>query len=250
MPDSADTTPLYRTLERELLREIGRGAYAVGDLLPTEAELSQSHAVSRHTVRAALQRLDELGMIERRAGIGTRVVANRPLEPYRPLATTPEDILAVVAGTRIVKIETAEITASATLARRLRCRPGSRWLRLAGPRVARSEPGPPLCFSEQYLREDLARHEPYRRSLERGEFDLADLRAQRIEQELTAGLVDETMAEALETAPGTPALVVIRRHWSPSRALVSVGVHTHPAERTSIRWELTPVADRDRRGGT
>jgi DNA-binding GntR family transcriptional regulator len=234
----ATPAPLYRTLERDLLREIRRGTYAVGDLLPTEAELCRIHSLSRHTVRAALRRLDELGMIERRAGIGTRVVSNRPIEPFRPIASSPSDILAVVAGTRIAPIETSEVIASSVLARRLRCRPGSRWLRLAGPRVARGQPGPPLCFSEQYLRADLARDAKALRQLERGEFDLRDLQSQRIEQELTAAILDEEKARALDAPLGAPALVVIRRHWSPSRALSAVGVHTHPADRTSIRWDL------------
>jgi len=230
--------PLYLQLQNELAEKIASGTYAIGDFLPTEAELCVRHGVSRHTVRAALRRLDDLGMIERRAGIGTRVVSDQPVDAYRPLAATSDYVIGLVDTTKIVDIETTEVTAGAALARQLRCRPGSRWLRLAGPRVERGRGALPVCFSEQYLRADLARDERNRRGLERGEFDLEEHRRYHLEQEISAALLDEEMATALEAPVGSAALVVMRRHTSPSQALVAVGVHTHPADRTTIRWEL------------
>ena len=45
----------------------------VGSLLPTEAELCDAHGVSRHTVREAIRKLRDLGLVSRHQGIGTRV---------------------------------------------------------------------------------------------------------------------------------------------------------------------------------
>lgn len=226
--------PIYRRLERALADEIARGRYGAGDFLPTEAELCEEHGVSRHTVRQALRRLQDLGMIERRAGIGTRVVSTRPVNDYQPVAGSPSDIVSLVEGTRIAKVETSEIVADGPLARRLRCRPGSEWFRLQGPRVRRSGPKQPLCWSEQYLRADLDRG----RFL-RGDIGVEDMAGQRIEQEISAEILDAERASALEVAVGSAALVVTRRHYD-GRRLASVGIHTHPADRFTIRSVIEP----------
>ncbi len=65
-------TPLYYQLEIAL-----RGSIEAGDFpdrrLPTEAELGRQYQVSRLTVRSALRRLEEDGLIERRRARGTFV---------------------------------------------------------------------------------------------------------------------------------------------------------------------------------
>ncbi|SJM58289.1 GntR family transcriptional regulator [Microbacterium sp. JB110] len=52
---------------------IGDGAYAVGERLPTESELSETFEVSRPTVRAALSELKTEGLVRTRHGVGTFV---------------------------------------------------------------------------------------------------------------------------------------------------------------------------------
>ncbi len=57
-----------------LLRdEIARGVHADGTLLPAEQRLAEIHGVSRVTIRRALDALTADGVIERRAGSGTKV---------------------------------------------------------------------------------------------------------------------------------------------------------------------------------
>ena len=64
--------PIHRKIADELRQRIGAGRYEISGL-PPELELMQEFEVSRHTVRAALQGLVSDGLIERRAGLGTRV---------------------------------------------------------------------------------------------------------------------------------------------------------------------------------
>ena len=228
--------PLYRQVERHLVEQIARGRYAVGDLLPTEADLCAEHGVSRHTIRQALRRIHDVGMIERRTSAGTRVVSAEPVGGYQPIANSPDDIVALVAGTRILTAFSGEVKADRALAQRLRCRVGARWFCLAGPRVERQGSSLPLCWSEQYLRPEF---DPER--LIRGNFEAVEMRGQRIEQEITADSLDERRAQALEAEAGSPALVVTRRHYE-SRRLVSAGVHIHPADRYSIRSVISPAS--------
>jgi len=69
------TPPLKEQVVHELVRLIDEGALKAGDRLPTERELSERLAVSRSTVREAVQFLQALGVVEIRHGSGSFVAA-------------------------------------------------------------------------------------------------------------------------------------------------------------------------------
>jgi DNA-binding GntR family transcriptional regulator len=222
----------YEQLAGELLSDISSGRYPVGERLPTESELCRSTGLSRFTVRQALRRIEDLGMISRRTRDGTRVIATAPLEDYQPVVTHPDDIVTLVERTKIMRPQVREIVADAATARRLRARSGSRWTLVEGPRVLRNRRDPPVCWSEQYLRPGM----PGLDGLLRGELPKVDVSEHEVEQTISAALLDERMASALDAEVG-PALVVTRRRRDKKGRLVSVGIHTHPAD----RYELTTV---------
>ncbi|MET8694091.1 FadR/GntR family transcriptional regulator [Streptomyces bauhiniae] len=60
---------------------IERGEYAIGDKLPSEAELCRTLAVSRPVVREALRALHTMGLTVSRTGKGTFVVADAVEDP-------------------------------------------------------------------------------------------------------------------------------------------------------------------------
>src|SRR6266702_4115925 len=68
----------YRDIATRLQKEIRLGKVAVGDLLPTETELMARYSASRQTVREALRIIIEQGLIVRRAGLGSVVLAAEP----------------------------------------------------------------------------------------------------------------------------------------------------------------------------
>ena len=47
-------TPIWKSIALSLTADIAEGRYRAGDRLPTEAQLSATHGVNRHTVRRAL----------------------------------------------------------------------------------------------------------------------------------------------------------------------------------------------------
>lgn len=65
--------PLHTRLADSLRERLRDGEWGPGDQLPTEAELSAEYGVSRSTVRAALQQLENHGHTVTRHGIGTFV---------------------------------------------------------------------------------------------------------------------------------------------------------------------------------
>ena len=75
--EPVSSAPRYMTLAETLRAGIAAGNPAVGELLPTEHALTEQYGVSRHTVREALRMLAEAGLIARRRGAGTVVVASQ-----------------------------------------------------------------------------------------------------------------------------------------------------------------------------
>jgi GntR family transcriptional regulator len=223
----------HQQLAEDLLSQIADGTFAIGDRLPTEEQLCADYGLARGTVRRALGRLDELGLISRRPRAGTTVIAAVPMAGYQPLAQSAADIVALAAETRLVKPDSREVLADAALARRIGTRRGTSWFLLEGVRARRGRDEAGLCWSEHYLRSDLPRE-----NLLRGKFTADDVAATRVDQTISASLLDARMAAALDAEPASAALVITRRNRNQSGRLVSVGIHSHPADRYAITMVL------------
>jgi GntR family transcriptional regulator len=227
------TASRHQVLAETLIQRITDGTYAVGDRLPTEEELCTEYGMARGTVRKAFDRLDNLGLISRRPSAGTRVIAPAPVTKYQPVAQSAADIATLAAETRLASPLSAEVTVDAAVSGRTGIRAGTRWFVLQGPRVRRSGDPLPLCWSEHYQRADAPRS-----VLLRGNITAEDVSRTRIEQTISGALIEDYMAEGLKAESGGPALVVTRRAKDRRGRLISVGIHTHPADRYSITMEL------------
>jgi DNA-binding LacI/PurR family transcriptional regulator len=67
--------PKYRQILADLRDSIESGRLQPGEKLPTEAELGKLYQASRITVARAVNELTQQGLVSRRAGSGTRVLA-------------------------------------------------------------------------------------------------------------------------------------------------------------------------------
>jgi DNA-binding transcriptional ArsR family regulator len=83
----------YATLSNQLTKRIGTGEYRVGHYLPSEKQLASEFGVSRPTVRRALDYVEALGLISRRRGDGTKVLAEKPFTDYRYTTRPVDDLL-------------------------------------------------------------------------------------------------------------------------------------------------------------
>lgn len=70
---------IWKSIADTVLAEIADGLYRPGDKLPTEAALAARFGVNRHTVRHALARLAESGIVHARRGAGV-FVALKPAD--------------------------------------------------------------------------------------------------------------------------------------------------------------------------
>src|SRR5271156_6493383 len=91
----AQDSLLYSRIETVLAGEIKDGSLKVGDQLPTEDSLIERFAVSRITVRRAIQNLVSRGLVEIRRGKGTFVTAPRITQELTKLSGFVEDMHAV-----------------------------------------------------------------------------------------------------------------------------------------------------------
>lgn len=72
-PDIASGTPLYIQVADKLANGIVDGAWRANEALPSERILADTLAISRVTVRKAIEMLCERGMLVRRRGSGTYI---------------------------------------------------------------------------------------------------------------------------------------------------------------------------------
>ncbi len=81
--DRSSRVPLYFQLAQQLEDAIRDGRLRPGDRIDTETDLAERLGLGRPTVRQAVQELVSKGLLVRRRGVGTQVVAaqfSRPLE--------------------------------------------------------------------------------------------------------------------------------------------------------------------------
>ena len=60
--------PIYLQIAEQVSREISAGLLVDGERLPTEREMAQRYGVAVRTLRKALARLTEMGLLIRRLG--------------------------------------------------------------------------------------------------------------------------------------------------------------------------------------
>jgi len=77
--------PMYRHIAEALRSQIASGELAPNAKLPTEGELSDQYEASRNTVREAIRRLIDEGLLESRPGQGTFVT--RTINPFVTVLT-------------------------------------------------------------------------------------------------------------------------------------------------------------------
>jgi len=74
--------PKHRQVFDSLLGAIQSGDYKAGDRLPSEAELGKTFLASRITIAKAVNELQRLGLVSRRAGAGTFVLPRKQSRGY------------------------------------------------------------------------------------------------------------------------------------------------------------------------
>ena len=227
----------YRTIADELRGQIEAGQIPPGGLLPSESDLSRTYAVSRVTVRKALELLRAEGVAGARQGFGW-FAAVEPLRQTLGRLGTIEDDLAA-SGRRperkvldfgFVRAPThvAEILGTADVLQ-------VRRLNLAdGLPFARVTVWVPARLGSSLSRDDVERASFY---------DLLDVPLGGASQTIGAGAASKEDAALLEIPAGSPVLRCERITRTTDGTAVIAAEHVFPADRTEFVVELSSAPE-------
>ena len=243
-------TPKYRLVARQLTEDITGGRYPVGTMLPGEAELCEMYQISRFTVREALRSLSERGLVDRRRGSGTRVVAANPNGAFVYRLGTTAEMLKYPEETRRENLFKGLIHADPDLASKLDCPIGKSWYRISG--IRRSDTSDvPISWSDIYVLpefvdvldgDDTGRTPVYEQIEQATGTSVIDA-----EIRLFASSIDGKLASLLKVAVATPALSILRRYLDLEGRNFETTLTVHPEKRFEYSMQLhrEPVVQDD-----
>lgn len=244
------SVPRYVQVARTLFDEIESGRYGVGSLLPTEFELCAQFGVSRFTVREAVKQLVHQGLVVRQPGVGSRVLARRPVKQYTQTMTGITDLRQYASETTLQVTRSQLLHVDGALAKLLEVNRGETWLHIEGLRYQDGQTQP-ICLTDVYVAPRFrslegvksAMREPLYRILEQ-QFNCT---IKAVQQEIRAMVLNAQLAKQLGVSARTAGLWIARRYLDERDELVELAVSVHPAERFSYResfrrdWQLNNI---------
>ena len=224
-----------------LVGEIDAGRFPVGELLPSEAALQARFGVTRYKLREAMAALRKLGVIDSRAGIGTRVQARGPAPFFVHSQQTLDSVMESARSTRLRLRHAGPLKADARLAALLRAAPRSSWFLIDTlrylPGVAR-----PSGSLKLYTRPEFAGAADRVESWRGPVFKLIErqygVKVAQVEQEIDAAPLDAALAAELGAKAGSPCLQVTRHWFDAAGRLVQCSVGVYPQGRSRYRSRL------------
>jgi len=207
--------PLYAQVENVIIDRIANGSLAPGSRLPSEDSLVQEYAVSRTTIRAAIQSLVQRGLVEIRRGKGTFVTHPKITQELTELTGFVEDMQAAGRQPTAKVLDQQIVAANQIVARRLALPQGAPVVRIQRVRLADCTP---LSYDETYLPKQLGEKvmadnlvtEPIFSLLEQ-KYNTPLLEA---EYQLEAVCADATVAQALRIGVGSAIFLIERTSYS------------------------------------
>lgn len=244
--------PRYARIQRALQDRIARGQYAVGSLMPTEIELAAEFDTSRFTIRSALRNLTQDGFVERRQGMGTRVLSANPTTGYYQSFESLQELFQIAVDTYMVVLGSEDVVLDAEIAQRIGgeggpVREGERWIRVEGVRWT-APGGRPLCFIQSYVPARFRDFIPAFADHNGPFFDLLETRSQETiieaQQEIRAMPMPSQVSRAIGLREGALSLQLMRRYIT-ARGILIASINWHPADQMTYRTRVRRRQSRD-----
>lgn len=235
--DRTSPIPLYFQIAENLKEAIQAGTIAPGERLDNELELAEQLGVSRPTVRQAIQRLVQQGLVVRRRGLGTVVVAPRILRPVA-LTSLYDDLAAAERAPTTAVLSLEEIAADDEIAQVLSLAAGTPVLSIERLRFADDAP---LALMHNYLPAKLLQGRTEADLEQTGLYEL--LRSQGVQlhaadQVLAARRATAQEARLLRAPRSATVLTMTRTAFDLSGLPIEHGRHAYLADRYSFKMSL------------
>ncbi len=204
--DHRSHVPLHVQAEHQLRELIKKPEYQKGELLPDEISLARQMAISRTTMRMVIARLTQEGLLERRAGVGTRV-CNKPTQSgITEWGSFTREMEKKGIHVQNFSLKVSQVAATEDVASALRVSLGASVLRVVR---LRGWDGQPVLLSESYLhpRLNLTCKEDFNHPIYEVIAAASGVVAEVASEELTAVVADASLARQLKVDRGTPLLL-------------------------------------------
>lgn len=203
--------PLYYQLAERLREKISDKVYGPGEPIPSESELMKQYGISRGTVRQALQKLFQEGLIERYAGKGS-FVAYPKIEQNAAteIGFFTQAMLNAGKVPSAKILEVNEFRSDHSLQAKLQLKDDMNVVLIKRLRFADNEP---LAIESQHFRGDIGRkllNEDLRRSIYKILQEKYHYILYRSVNSIEASLASEEIAKILNTHEGRPVLLIKR----------------------------------------
>lgn len=234
--DRSGPIPLYHQIARRMQEAIERGDLAPGSRIENEVKLAEHLAISRPTIRRAIQELVDLGLLVRRRGVGTQVVRGRLTRSVE--LTSLHDDLSLSNRSPTTKVLVhEEIVPPAEVLESLTLPADTSVLHL---KRLRFSDGVPFAILENFLPPEfltltvtqLEKHGLYQLMRARG----TTMRVARQTIAARVGTAEE--AELFDQKPGSPVLTMSRTLFDQSGHAVEYGEHSYRPDLYSFEVTL------------
>lgn len=228
----------YHIQVEKLIREmIVSEKYQNGSLLPKEVDLALKLGLSRNTVRQAISKLVNEGLLERKKGIGTKVVEpviSTQLENWMSFTKEMEK-----RGVKIInyEIKVEKVAADKEVATALEIGEGKEVIKLS--RLRGDKEGPFVLFvSWFHPRIELTGNEDFTRPLYElleNDYSTVSVLSKELIQAIAA---DERIAKILGIPISSPVLKRIRKVYDPGKRAIEYGLCFYRADKFSYSIEI------------
>jgi len=231
--------PLYYQLKTLLLEKIRVGEMRPNDRLPAEDELAAQYAVSKATVRQALNELAVAGVLRREQGRGTFVAEPKLAQGPRALTSFSGEMRKRGLNPTSKLLKQDVVKAEADVAGKLQIAEGSPVARIKRLRLADDQPMGiqtahlPLELAPGLVEEDLGAASLYE-TLEM-KYSLRPVRAQ---ETYFAVLVEPSEAKLLKVSANSPGLAAERVAYLASGRPLEVTYSITRGDRYKVVLEL------------
>lgn len=235
------TDPLWKIVYQEICDDIGNQRFKEGEYLPNENDLAVLYNVSRITIRTALAKLSDDGLIKRTKGKGTLVLGSKIGEPLYKIKGFTEEMRqkGLVVGTDYAKF--SKKCVSVYVAELFNCNLSTKFNVIE--RV-RSINDTNVGYFVSYIAPDVCLpkdNKLYYGSLYKLMED-EGIVVNKIRQTISAEIVDKNTQKMLQMVKGEPVIVMKRFGYMGDR-LVEYSVCKYDARRYEYQMEINAVKE-------
>lgn len=242
LPESS-RLPLWFQIAERLKTAVRQGEFKPGDILPSETRLNEVFAVSRATSRAALNELENEGLIVRRSGKGSIVLRSRVDQPAEESSNFAEDMRRRGFKASYRTQSAGRLRANREVAEALEVKPNS--LVFCSRRLLMADDAP-IGLAISWLAPRLFRkvRHPTVEELTTGSLYTwlhrnCGITFDHAREYIEAAITDPAMAEALEVPAGAPLLIARRQSFDQSGKPAEYAVLHFRADRYRFQLEVS-----------